>query len=116
MAVALLLLCATGCSKNTAPPAPLPAEEIPAAFQKAFSKAKPEVKGLADQVVASVQAADHAKAFTGMQNLAAQPGLTKEQLDVVSRASLTVNGLLQAAQSQGDQKAAETLKSYRINK
>ena len=120
MRVALLLpvlwLCGMGCSKNTAAPTPLPADQLPAAMQKAFSKAKPEIKALADEAVAAVQAADYSKAFNGFQGLGGLPELTQEQRDVTTRASMTVSGLLQAAQAQGDQKAAETLKNYRINK
>ena len=116
LSLQVLWLCATGCSKNVTAPPPLPADQLPAAMQKAFSKAKPEIKEVADQVVASLQATDYAKAFAGMQKLGGQSGLNKEQIDVITRGSLTLNGLLQAAQTQGDQKAAETLKTYRINK
>jgi hypothetical protein len=34
-----------GCNKRVAPPTPLPIEQLPSALQKAFSKAKPDVKG-----------------------------------------------------------------------
>ena len=115
-ALALVLMLVLGCSRASAPPTPLTAEELPAALEKAFAKAKPEVKELAAQVVASVQAKSYAKAFQSLQNLAARPGLTKDQLSVASRATLTVNELLQAAQTQGDAKAAQTLKTYRLDK
>ncbi len=111
------LFLAMGCNRNaSAPPAPLPIEQVPAALQKAFTKAKPEDKALVDQLVATVQAQDYSKAFFQMQNLAARPGLNKEQQSVTSRGVLTLNMLLQSAQTKGDVQATETLKTYRVNK
>ena len=89
---------------------------MPAALEQAFSKAKPEIKELANQVVAAVQAEDYSKAFLTIQNLASQPGLTKDQVSVASRATLTVNSLLQAAETKGDKQAAQTLQIYRKDK
>jgi hypothetical protein len=91
-------------------------DQIPAALQKAFSGANAENRSLADQIVATLQAQDYSKAFYQIQNLAAAPGLNKEQQGITSRAVLTLNGVLQSAQSKGDEKAAETLKTYRVNK
>ena len=117
LALLLTPLLTAGCDRsNSAPPAPLPIEQVPAALQKAFSNAKPENKDLANQVVATLQAQDLPKAFYQIQNLASRPGLTKEQQSVTSRAVLTLNTLLQSAQSKGDVQAAETLKTYRVNK
>lgn len=105
-----------GCDKAAVPPEPLTVEEVPAAMEKAFSSAKPEIKELASQFVALVKAKDYPKAFGAMQGLIGKPGLTKEQASVSSRASLTLNSLLQEAQAAGDQKAATTIKSYQFNK
>ena len=116
LALLLPLLFGAGCDRSVPPPAPLAVEELPAAFQKAFSKSKPETKELASQFVASVQAKDYPKAFAELQTLTSQPALTKEQVSVTTGALLTVNSLLQAAQSQGDAKAAETIKFYRETK
>ena len=116
LALLLVLAAGFGCNRTSPPPTPLSAEELPAALEKAFSKAKPDAKDLASQVVAAVQAQDYSKAFRAIQTLAATPGLTKEQTGVASRATLTVNSLLQAAQAKGDQKAAQTLKTYRGDK
>jgi hypothetical protein len=118
IAVALLfvLTLGVGCNRTTPPPTPLSAEELPAALEKAFSKGRSDSKDLATQVVAAVQAQDYSKAFLVVQTLGNLPGLTKEQQSVVSRATLTVNSLLQAAQSKGDANAAETLKTYRSDK
>ena len=122
MRVVLLLqvlwLGAAGCSKNASQqaPAPLPIDQLPAALEKAFTKAKPEAKDLASQVVAFLQAQDYTKAYTGLQNLLGKPSLTKEQINVTTRGSLTVTTLLQSAQASGDAKAADALKAYRLNK
>ncbi len=105
-----------GCSRTTAPPDPIPAAELPAAVEKAFGKAKPEIQSLARQVVSQIQAQDYTKAFASLQALAARPELTKEQADVASRTTLTLNGLLQEAQAKGDAKAAQTLQKYRHDK
>jgi hypothetical protein len=118
VALALLLvgIFGVGCNRSSPPPTPLSVEEMPAALGKAFTKAKPDVKALANEVVASVQAQDYSKAFLTIQNLASMPALTKEQLSVTSRATLTLNGLLQAAQTKGDPQAAQTLNTYRRDK
>ncbi len=116
LAVVLGLTLGVGCNRSTPPPTPLPAQEIPAALEKAFNKAKPDTKDLANQVAAAVQAQDYSKAFLAIQSLANRPGLSKDQVFVTSRATLTVNSLLQTAETKGDKKAAQTLKSYRVDK
>jgi hypothetical protein len=116
LAVLLGLTFGVGCNRSTPPPTPLPVEELPAALEKVFSKAKPEIKDLANQVVMAVQAQDYPRAFQTIQNLASRPGLTKQQVSVTSRATLTVNSLLQAAETKGDKRAAQTLQTYRKDK
>ncbi len=116
LAFLFVLTLGVGCNRSSAPPTPLTAEELPGALEKAFSKAKPEARDLANQVVAFVQAQDYSQAYTGLQNLLGKPGLTKEQTSVTVRGSLTVNGLLQSAQAKGDPKAAQTLKYIHDNK
>ena len=113
----LILTVAVGCNRSSSgPPESLPIEQVPTALLKAFTKAKPEAKDLVNEIVGALQAQDYSKAYLALQTLAARPGLDKEQISVTTRGSLTVNGLLQTAQSKGDAQAAETLKSYRINK
>ena len=109
-------LFGVGCNRSVATPVPLPVEQVPAALQKAFDKAKPEDKDLVNQLLAALQAQDFSKAFFQMQNLAARPGLNKEQQSVTSRGVLTLNTLLQSAETKGDAQATETLKTYRVNK
>lgn len=110
------LFFALGCDRSSAPPTALPVAELPTAFTKAFAKAKPEVNGVADQIVAAVQAQDYSTAFNALNSLIGKGNMTKEQVDVTSRALLTVNNLLQEAQAKGDAKAAETIKIYRETK
>lgn len=116
LALLLVLAAGFGCNRTSPPPTPLSAEELPAAMHKAFGNAKPDTKDLAAQVVSSVQAQDYSKAFAAIQSLAGAPDLTREQSTVASRAMLTVNELLQAAQAKGDQKAAQTINTYRRDK
>jgi hypothetical protein len=112
----LVLALGAGCKRSSAPPTPLTAEELPGVLETTFSKAGPQAKELATQVVASVKAQDYSKAFWTIQNLAGVPGLNDEQVNVTARASLTINDLLQTARAQGDAKAAQTLQQHRINK
>ena len=116
LALLLSLTFGAGCNRSTPPPTPLSVQEMPTALEKAFSKAKPDIKDLANQVVAAVQAQDYSRAFQAIQDLATRPGLTKDQVSVTSRATLTVNSLLQTAVTNGDTKAAETLQGYRKDK
>jgi len=118
IAFALLvpLMFGLGCDRSSSSPTPLAVEELPAAFGRAFSKAKPDAKEVADQIVAAVQAQDFSKAFNGLQSLVGKPDMTKEQVSITTRALLTVNAQLQAAQAKGDAKAAKTLNNYRSTK
>ena len=104
-----LLLFIAGCDRSSTPPPPLTLEELPAAFQKAFTKAKADAKALSDQVVVAVQAKEYSKAYVTLQSLLREPGLSKQEESLAARAALTVNAALQSAQAQGDQQAAETL-------
>ena len=117
-ALALLLLVITGlgCRKHTPPPVPLQLHEFASTFNPAFARAKTETKDLAAQIVTAVQAQDYSTAFAQLQTLTSAPSLTKDQKNVLARGLLTVNELLAAAQSQGDQKAAQTLQIYQKNK
>jgi len=112
----LVLTLGGGCKENVAPPTPIPADQLPAALEKAFAKAKAEAKDLSAQVITSIQGQDYSKAYFAMQTLATKPGLNKEQLRVTTGGLMTLNELLQAAQSKGDAKAGEVLKFHRENK
>ncbi len=119
VALLLITLLSLGCNKESAPPAPLSAEQLPAAMEKAFSTAKGDAKELAAQIVSATQAQDYSKAFLDLQKLSAIPGLNKEQGSVVNRAMLTLNDLLKTAVSKNDEKAAVSaaaLKHYQMTK
>ena len=109
------LFC-VGCSSSSAPPESLTAEQLPGAMQQAFAKAKPDLKELANQAVAFVQNKNYSQAYAGLQDLSTRSGLTKNQASVISRALLTVNGLLQSAKSTGDPQAAQLLKQIHDSK
>ena len=111
-----LIIAGAGCDGTSAPPPPLPVEQISAEFQKTFGKSSAAAKDLSGQITAAVAAKKYPAAFELIQMLLSLPDLTKEQQMIASRAMLTMNSLLQTAQSQGDQDAALTLKRYRSNR
>jgi hypothetical protein len=111
-----LLLAGGGCNQASKPPAPLPLEQLPAALDKAYSKAAPDTKDLAVAVSAAVQSQDYSKAYVGLQSLLGKSGLTREQADVTTRGMLSVHDALQAAQAKGDAAAAQTLEVQRRDK
>ena len=55
----LLLLAGSSCDRAGKPPAPLPLEQLPAALEKAFSKAEPDTKELAGSIAAAVRSQDY---------------------------------------------------------
>ena len=105
-----------GCHHDDGPPPPLAAEQIPSEFATGFKDAKPEVKDQADKVLKALEAKDYPAAHEAAQNLAMAPGANKAQQTLAARALLTITGLLQTAQAQGDEKAAEALKTYQGTK
>ncbi len=117
MGLLFLLALVSGCSHHdSAPPSPLPVEQLPALFEKAFAKAGSGVKEAMTQVVSAVQTNDYSRALMSAQALANMGELTKDQQLLVARAQLTINGLLQTAQAQGDEKAAAILKYQHLSK
>lgn len=116
LAMLLVLAVGLGCNRTTPPPTPLTSEELPGVLEKTFGTAKPQAKELAALVVTSVKGRDFAKAFSTIQALTAEPGLTKEQVNIAARAMITISGMLQEAQAQGDAKAAAAINHYRETK
>lgn len=116
LVLSALLFVGTGCKKEIPPPTALPVEQFATEFPKAFGTAPSEIKDLANQVVAAVQAKDYSQAFALVQKLTTTPGLNKDQQNLMARALLTVNEQLAAAQSQGDQNAAQTIQTYNRSK
>lgn len=110
LVAALVILSHAGCSRASAPPTPLPAEQIPAAMQTAFAKAGTEVKGLLAELEQALNSKDYPVAYEKVQLICNLPEATQEQRLVSTRAMLTLTALLQTAQAQGNQDAAAVLK------
>lgn len=102
-----------GCSRQTGPPPPLAAEQIPAQFDKGFSKAKPAVKQLSEQVVNALQAKDYPTAYSAVQSLCSAPEAKSSEKQLAVRAMLAITTLLQTAQSQGDESASQVLQAQK---
>lgn len=115
--VGLALLSATGCNRGSSgPPPPLAVEQIPAEMQKVYGKATTEVKDVVTQLNSSLQNKDYPAAYQFVQALFNLPVATKEQRLVSARAMLTITGLLQTAQTRGDQNAAAVLSFQKKNR
>ena len=114
--ICMALFCLTGCHKAWTPPPPLSEAEIPSDFQKTFAKASPEVKDVIGQAVAAIQSKDYPAAYTILQGVYHMPGVTQEERELASQTLLTLNGLMQTAESQGDQRAADFLRLQRATK
>jgi hypothetical protein len=112
----LIFFSTPGCHREEGPPPPLAAEQIPSEFAAGYKDAKPELKDLADQVLKALEAKDYPAAHQAVQNLAMSPAANKAQQILAARALITVTGLLQTAQAQGDEKAAAALKLYQSTK
>lgn len=116
LAMVLSALCLAACKRHSEPPPPLPVEQIGVEFQKGFAAAPEAVRKVANDIAAAVEAKKYPPAFEGLQMLLTLPELKEEQRLLASRAMLTVSGLLQEAQAQGDASAESTLKEYRSNR
>jgi hypothetical protein len=88
----LLFFCA-GCAKQGPPPLTL--DESPAAITKAFQTASMQVKKNAEAVAAMIKEKHYAGASIQLQALLSNTGISKEQRDVLSAASIAVNEVLQ---------------------
>src|SRR3954454_16885282 len=99
---ALTLIIFPACHREVGPPTPLAVEQIPAELLKAYAKAKPDVLQIVNVLNSSLQSKDYTASFQAVQVLCNDPVATKEQRSVAVRAMLTINGLLQTAQAQGD--------------
>ena len=111
-----VLLAGSSCDRASKPLPPLPLEQLPAALEKAFSKAEPDTKDLAGSVATAVRTQDYPKAYSGLQDLVGKSGLSREQTDVTTRGMLTVHDALQSAQAKGDAAAGQTLERHRQNR
>jgi len=105
-----------GCGKDPGPPPPLAVEEIPAQMRKAFNGAESEAKDTVGRLTAALQSKDYPAAYEEVQALCSLPGETREQRSLAARALLTITGLLQTAQAQGDERAATALRLRQMNR
>jgi hypothetical protein len=112
----IAVLGPVGCARDTGPPPPLAAEQIPAEMQKAFNNAVPEIKDVVGRIISALQNKDYPVAYRDVQDLCNLPGETREQRELAARALLTITGLLQTAQAQGDENAATALKLRRMSR
>src|SRR6516225_3116357 len=110
----ILLLFLAGCSKEPGPPPALAVEQIPAELEKAFKQAKQETKDVVGKLNSGLQNKDYADAYDAVQALGNIPDTTKEQRMLVSRAMLTIYGLLQTAQANGDDRAAAAIRYHQM--
>lgn len=109
------VLALAGCSRSQ-PPAPIALADVPAALREAFKDAKPEFKTLVEEIIPAVEKPDYPKAFNGLQMLAARPGLTKPQRELVARCVMSVGEQMNAAAGSGDAQATEFLQLYQGQK
>jgi len=112
----IVLALTGGCGRSEAPPATIAADRLPGVLEAAFAKSDPDTKGLAQQTVEYLKQNHYPLAFNSLQALTARSGLTKVQNQTLASAMLTLNNLLQNAQSQGDTAAAKTLQAHRQSK
>jgi hypothetical protein len=112
----VVLITLSACRREDTPLPPLPADQIAAEFGKGFNNAKPAVKDDADRVLKALEAKDYPAAYQAVQELYAVGDATPAQQKLAARAMVTINGLLQTAGAQGDDKATAALKQYQSNK
>ena len=111
-----VFLFLAGCAKDPGPPPPLAAEQIPAELDKAFKSASQATKDLVAKVSSGLQTKDYPAAYDAVQALGSVADTTREQRALTSRAMLTIYGLLQSAQAQGDDQAAAALRYHQMTK
>lgn len=112
----VLMLVSPACNRSEAPPPSLSMEELQPAIEMAFAKANSDCKHLVEPVFKALQVKDYSAAYLSLQMVRSAPGLTKEQSRIVSSVLLALNNALQEAESQGDQRAVQTLRLYRSTK
>ena len=112
----LLLVCMSGCKPSNAAPTPLPVAQIPAAMRQAFAPSAPAAKQLVEQMLEALQATNYPAAYQGAQAVAALAGISRQQLQVTSRAMLTLNDLLTQASAQGNSAASAFMTYQKHNR
>ncbi|HEV2211162.1 MAG TPA: hypothetical protein VG167_20550 [Verrucomicrobiae bacterium] len=112
----LLAVLGSACSKQTPPPQVMTAEQLETALDHAFSSAKTDLRQLETDIVSALKTPDYSRAYLQLQKLSSQTGLNNQQNQVVASGLLSVNQLLQTAQTQGDTNASQVLHNYRATK
>jgi hypothetical protein len=111
VALGALLLC--GCHKgSSSAPTPMPVEEMPAAFTRAFEHSDKETQDQANRFLAAMQKNDVSEAFKEIQVMSLNPSLTEDQRYMLGRARMTTTQQLQSAVANGDTKSAEVMQTY----
>lgn len=113
LAVVLAAL-AVGCHKE--PPAPMAAEQVPAALESAFKGANATTKAEADAAAAAVKNDEQGMAVEALERLSRQPDLTPEQREAVTRASIGARKKILDAAAAGDKAAKEFLEQQAARK
>ncbi len=111
-----LALLVFGCAKDPGPPPPLAVEQIAPELEKAFKSGSQEGKDLVAKISSSLQAKDYPAAYNAVQTLGSLPEASAPQRALTARAMLTIYGLLQTAQAQGDENASAALRYHQMTK
>jgi len=114
-ACALALVVAfAGCRKD--PPAPLPADQIPAALGAAFKGADAATRAEADAAAAAVRNDEQAQSMETLERLSRRPDLSPEQREATTRAAMGVRRKILDAAAAGDQAAKDFLQQQAARK
>jgi len=85
-------------------------------MKQAFNEARPAVKETVGRLTSALEGKDYPAAYQAVEALSNFQDQTREQRVLAARALLTITGLLQAAQAQGDQGAATALKQRQVSR
>jgi hypothetical protein len=68
------------------------------------------------EILQQFQGKDYPAAYQGVNSLLSMSGITPAQSTLAGRVMLTLSGLMQAAQAQGDQNSSAMLEYIKRNK
>lgn len=104
-----VLLAFSGCGKG-GPPEPLSPDRAATELTLAFAKSKPDMKEMAVQAVADLQAKRYPQASALLMRLSQTPELGEKEREIATRAMIGVNRLIKEAQAKGDPESTEYLR------
>ena len=90
--------------------------EAKASLQKAFATASPDLKAVAAEAAAGLDAGDSGKAFLQLNQISGRSDLTAEQRGAAVESMLAAGKKLREAAARGDKDAAQVLDAYRAGK